>query len=115
MSTTTATPWAEHRRLLVERRAELLATGPVSVDEDLDAPTGTLGETEHLAAYEQRQLAATLGAMQRQELTAVERALARIDDGTYGTCAECGVDISLERLEALPTATTCVRCPQPTH
>lgn len=37
----------------------------------------------------------------------VEEALARLDDGTYGTCTVCGRAIDDERLEARPEATTC--------
>lgn len=43
-----------------------------------------------------------------QELEDVERALARIDEGTYGTCEVDGKPISIERLEARPAATMCI-------
>lgn len=43
-------------------------------------------------------------------LTAVDAAFARLDAGTYGVCAVCGRPIPDARLEALPTATTCVTC-----
>jgi DnaK suppressor protein len=46
------------------------------------------------------------GALRR--LREVEEALARIDEGTYGTCAACGREIPQERLEALPWATLCI-------
>jgi len=46
------------------------------------------------------------GAVRR--LREVETALARIEDGTYGTCAVCGRPIAPERLEALPWATLCI-------
>jgi DnaK suppressor protein len=39
-----------------------------------------------------------------------EEALARIDDGTFGICEECGEDISEERLKARPMATLCIDC-----
>jgi len=42
-------------------------------------------------------------------LALVERALQRLDDGTYWTCEVCGEPIGAERLEALPAATLCVR------
>ena len=35
---------------------------------------------------------------------------ARIADGSYGTCAECGGEIGLERLHAYPTAMRCIKC-----
>ncbi len=40
----------------------------------------------------------------------VEHALARFDDGTYGSCEVCGGAIPVERLEVIPSATTCVAC-----
>ena len=43
-------------------------------------------------------------------LAQVRVALARTEDGTYGTCENCGKRISQERLAALPAATTCIRC-----
>jgi len=48
-------------------------------------------------------------------LTQVEEALTRIANGTYGICESCGQPIAPERLEALPYATTCVRCSTPTR
>ena|ERR1700722_12255558 len=39
---------------------------------------------------------------------AVEDALEKVDNGTYGSCEECGEDIPLERLEANPAARTCI-------
>lgn len=46
----------------------------------------------------------------RAEARQVRLALARIDNGTYGTCANCGEDIPRARLEAQPTATRCLSC-----
>jgi DnaK suppressor protein len=43
-------------------------------------------------------------------LRLIDQALARVDNGSYGTCAECGEDIPLERLKALPFALLCVDC-----
>ncbi|MDH4307368.1 MAG: TraR/DksA family transcriptional regulator [Acidimicrobiia bacterium] len=40
----------------------------------------------------------------------VERALGRLEDGTYGTCESCGSAIPVARLEVLPYATMCVTC-----
>lgn len=45
-----------------------------------------------------------------QELSDIERALARIDAGTYGSCVDCGEAIGLDRLKAYPTAKRCHRC-----
>jgi DnaK suppressor protein len=48
----------------------------------------------------------------RQRLEDVVAALGRIDRGTYGRCERCGNDISPERLEAVPTASLCIKCKQ---
>ena len=40
----------------------------------------------------------------------LEEALARIEDGTFGTCRVCDQEISRARLEAVPAATQCITC-----
>jgi DnaK suppressor protein len=45
-----------------------------------------------------------------QELQAIKNALRRMREGSYGICEDCNCEIRLERLQALPYATTCVRC-----
>lgn len=44
------------------------------------------------------------------EARQIRFALARIANGTYGTCANCGEEIAPERLEARPIATRCIKC-----
>lgn len=43
-------------------------------------------------------------------LADVDRALAKIEEGTYGVCDRCGAEIPPERLEAIPWAALCVGC-----
>lgn len=43
-------------------------------------------------------------------LEQVERALARMDKGTYGICDRCGQEIDFARLKAIPYASLCIRC-----
>lgn len=44
----------------------------------------------------------------RRDLDDIEKALARMDDGTYGTCEVCGRDINPERLEVMPSSRVCI-------
>jgi RNA polymerase-binding transcription factor DksA len=44
------------------------------------------------------------------ELRAVDAARNRLAEGSYGACAECGIDIEFERLRANPTAVRCIQC-----
>lgn len=45
-----------------------------------------------------------------RELRAIDAALAAIQGGTYGLCAECGVEIAAARLQAQPLALLCIEC-----
>jgi DnaK suppressor protein len=45
-----------------------------------------------------------------REISSVDRALQRIKDGNYGTCVQCGGEISKARLEARPEAALCIEC-----
>jgi DnaK suppressor protein len=54
----------------------------------------------------------SLAASHRDILGQTERALARIDDGTYGVCESCGNPIGKARLQAFPRATLCMTCKQ---
>ncbi len=50
------------------------------------------------------------GALVEREIASVKRALARIEDGTYGECVRCGEDIAPARLDARPEAALCIDC-----
>ena len=51
-----------------------------------------------------------IGNETAQTIRDIKAALARIDNGSYGICDECGEEISEGRLEAVPEATRCVNC-----
>jgi DnaK suppressor protein len=58
----------------------------------------------------ERELDMTFEENERDLLGEVRAALARIDAGTYGTCARCSAEIPGARLEAVPTASLCITC-----
>jgi DnaK suppressor protein len=62
-------------------------------------------------AFEREQEMGLL-ANTKESLFQTQRALARIDDGSYGTCESCGNAIGKLRLQAFPRATLCVSCKQ---
>src|SRR4030043_1562789 len=47
---------------------------------------------------------------ERRLIVKIKEAMARIEDGTFGICEECGEDISEERLKARPVTTLCIAC-----
>lgn len=57
-----------------------------------------------------RELDYTLEENSEHVLTEIDAALKRIEDGTFGTCTNCGHQIPPERLEARPWATLCIGC-----
>ncbi len=78
------------------------ATSDVATDDEHD-PEG------HTIAWERQQIAALLEET-RNTLADIENAEQRVDDGLYGTCTTCGLEIAVERLDALPATPTCVNC-----
>jgi DnaK suppressor protein len=60
----------------------------------------------------EREQAMALTYNARDLLAQNERAIVRIDQGTYGVCESCGQAIGKARLQAFPRATLCVRCKQ---
>jgi DnaK suppressor protein len=52
----------------------------------------------------------SVGQSLEVSLARIERALARLDEGTYGTCERCGRPIPEKRLEAMPESVHCVEC-----
>jgi DnaK suppressor protein len=111
---------ARFRDLLVEKRqavANALEYLHKENSVSLEDETGELvsgSADQHLAdtATEtvEREIGNTLEEHDERLLGAIDAALARIDDGTYGKCVNCGAQIPEERLEAMPWATLCIDC-----
>ena len=57
-----------------------------------------------------RELGISLMEMRNRRRQAIDEALMRLNEGTYGICAECGIEVSEKRLEAVPFAKLCVQC-----
>ena len=113
----TAIDTSEFRLRLEEERARLAGAleflhgeSPGSLEDELgEIGSGTdnhLGDTA--SATFDRGLDQGLGEGAKQTLDEIDGALARIDDGTYGTCELCGKPIATERLRALPWARLCI-------
>lgn len=104
---------------LRQRRAELAAMVDARLHgqgADRQAEAGLprrADETDDDAAAEaQRQADVAHLSRAADELARVEAALARIADGSYGQCRECGEPIGLARLSANPAAERCAGCQQ---
>ncbi len=85
--------------------AESLAADREQGDTQFDEESG---EGDTLSVERERDLA--LSAASRQLVEEVERALRRLDDGTFGICMRCSKRIALPRLEFIPHAAHCIEC-----
>ena len=107
-TTTHNTRLAEERQTTVDRleglRLEFGQVVEAAVDSNSDDEHDPEGAT---IAYERSQVAALIDQAE-EHLGEIDAALARLDEGTYGLCVVCGRRIPEERLEARPTARTCV-------
>lgn len=92
----------EARLAELEGRQQHIA---VDLSEPLDPDSSEQAvEVEDDAALEGQ------AALIPREIESVKRALARIEDGTYGQCVLCGAEISPARLDARPEAALCIDC-----
>lgn len=65
---------------------------------------------EQAGQLENQEVLDGLGNEAREELVKVSAALQRMDNGTYGTCTDCGAEIDARRLQARPHAGRCIIC-----
>jgi DnaK suppressor protein len=98
----------ELRRHRDHLRAEIEAQG---ADPDTDDVTFVedAGFADRSHRTEERSRVMSLVRALRSNLRDVDRALAKMDAGTYGSCERCGNAIARERLEALPWAVLCIQ------
>ena len=108
----------EHfRDLLLERRGRvsnalhhLHEQNSNSLEEETEEETYDNHLADSATATLNREIDYTLEENSEHVLAAIEEALSRIEEGTFGTCARCGRAIAEERLEAIPYATRCIDC-----
>lgn len=95
------------RKLLLKKRVELAPTGRNgTLADSVQSPDAVEFAVKTL---EQDVTAATL-EMRSQMIREIDRALERVNHGTYGECEDCGSEINPERLKAIPWARYCVSC-----
>jgi DnaK suppressor protein len=94
------------RERLTSALAGMREDGQRTFDEEVGSPGGVGADTASFTF--DRELGSGLEEGAQQTLVQIERALARIAEGTYGICERCGKPINEERLLARPAATLCI-------
>ncbi|WP_084219192.1 TraR/DksA family transcriptional regulator [Spirillospora albida] len=111
----TAAELAEVRSVLVEHsaalRAEIAATASHIAEGDMSEGAGDDQADAGAKTYE-REHELALSYNSQDLLNQIERAVQRMDAGTYGICESCGEPIGKARLQVFPRATLCVSCKQ---
>ncbi len=93
----------ERLRILIEE-AEKTVSGMTNDKDTFPDPTDRANlETD-------RNFLLRIRDRERKLILKIKEALARIEEGTFGICEECGAEISEERLKARPVTTLCIEC-----
>lgn len=100
------------RKKLMERRAELLnlisvatnAAATVELDQQVQ------GRLSRMDALQRQEMAKAMIERRRLEITKIDAALSRMDEGEFGFCLVCGDSIPEKRLDLDPTIAVCVGC-----
>ena len=99
------------KTLLTEKRDEIIKKAKQTLEEDMALDANDLPDEMDLASSEYLQsFTFRLRGREKVFLDKIEKALAKIEDGSFGTCEECGEEISVKRLEARPETTLCIKC-----
>ncbi|WP_261396952.1 TraR/DksA family transcriptional regulator [Leisingera aquaemixtae] len=80
------------------------AQGVVALDQQM------VGRLSRMDALQMQAMAKAQAARRQLETRRLKAALARIEEGEYGYCEDCGEDISLKRLALDPAALKCISC-----
>lgn len=102
----------EIRQLLLDRKAELLASSddqqdtraPVTLDQQ------SVGRLSRMDAMQGQAMAQATERRRQDEIRRIDAALARLEEGEYGYCITCGDDIDPKRLAFDPSVAVCIGC-----
>ena len=105
------------RKTLLDERERLSSTiehlhvaNSSSFEDETEEETFDNHLADSATATLDREIDYTLEENAENLLEAIDHALERIENGTYGKCESCGREIAEERLEAIPHATRCIDC-----
>ena len=99
------------KKMLEDSKLALLQSAKKTLMEESNFDTDDLPDEIDLASSEYAQsMVFRLRDREKFLLKKIEKAISRIEDGTFGVCERCEEPISAKRLEARPVTTLCIRC-----
>ena len=103
---------AVYKDVLLKKRAELAgAAGLKPIQNSMEHNNGRQGDmADQASGNNEVHIQLKLKQTDAKILQAIEGALRRIDEGTYGVCRDCGEEIAEARLTAIPWTRVCISC-----
>ncbi|HLI79490.1 MAG TPA: RNA polymerase-binding protein DksA [Candidatus Binataceae bacterium] len=98
------------RKLLEERKREILSEAERAVGAMNGTEEMLADPTDRASVESDRIFLLRMKDRERKLLGKIDEAFARLHDGSYGLCEECGRAIGVERLKARPVTTLCIQC-----
>ena len=101
----------EFFKALLEQRKSALENGAADTVVEMTDDEETFPDPNDRASLESdRNFTLRIRDRERKLISKIEKAMQRLEDGSFGICEECGCDISARRLEARPVTTLCIAC-----
>jgi len=102
---------SQFKRGLLEQHRELSLTIEKAEKEIRDLAGPVPLDAMDLSSFSASKDSLFLSVSQhRSRLRLIQQAVERLNDGSFGICVDCGSQIGLRRLQALPWASHCIRC-----
>lgn len=100
------------KEILLAERKKLMANAKTTMEDSIEQvkADNVLDEGDEASAEAEVSMLYRLRDRERYLFKKIDKALEKIEDGTFGTCEECGDDIGVKRLEARPVTDLCVKC-----
>lgn len=98
------------RTQLLVKKQEIMTDAGKTLTEMTDQTTNVPDPNDRATLESGRSFELRIRDRERKLLSKIDEAIARIDDGSYGICEDCGEEIGQKRLEARPVTTLCIDC-----
>ncbi len=100
----------QFRLQLLAKKEEILNEAGKTLSEMTDQTSNVPDPNDRATIESGRSFELRIRDRERKLVSKIEEAIARIDDGSYGICEDCGEEIGLKRLEARPVTMLCIDC-----
>lgn len=99
------------QKMLVTKRDDIIRRAQQTLSDDMTLDTNELPDEMDLASTEYLQsFTFRLRGREKTFLKKIQKAIDKIEGGTFGECEDCGNEINTKRLEARPETTLCIKC-----